>query len=205
MAPKARSKAPERRLPGGVSRTLVLAEPFAPPGMNIPLLDPFESQQFPEVIEDVLEECGASICAFNRRGTLLAVGCFNGDLQIWDFVTRGVAAVMPAHAHKLTSICWARNGTRLLTSSSDKCAARGPAPRSLRLPHPHPLAVREGRRPCGPRARGAARAAGARKSRAPAPAATAHPPPVATVARHVALLPLWLRRMEPCASRGQGP
>ena len=42
--------------------------------MNIPLLDPFESQQFPEVIEDVLEECGEhpatrSLCVARRSGT----------------------------------------------------------------------------------------------------------------------------------------
>ena len=78
--------------------------------MNIPLLDPFESNQFPEVIEDILEDYGATICAFNRRGTLLAVGCTSGVVAVVDLVTRGIATYLPGHGRPLSAICWARNG-----------------------------------------------------------------------------------------------
>ena len=88
--------------------------------MNIPLLDPFESNQFPEVIEDILEDYGATICAFNRRGTLLAVGCTTGVVAVVDFVTRGIATYLPGHGRPLSSICWARNGRLLLTCSVDR-------------------------------------------------------------------------------------
>lgn len=88
--------------------------------MNIPLLDPFESNQFPEIIEDILEDYGATICAFNRRGTLLAVGCTTGAVAVIDFVTRGIATHLPGHGRPLNSICWSRNGRKLLTCSTDR-------------------------------------------------------------------------------------
>ena len=88
--------------------------------MNIPLLDPFESNQFPEVIEDILEDLSATIAAFNRRGTLLAVGCTTGVVAVVDFVTRGIATYLAGHSRPLASLCWSRNGRRLLTCSSDR-------------------------------------------------------------------------------------
>jgi len=88
--------------------------------MNLELLNPFENQ-FPEVIEDSLEDgnAAACCCAPNRRGTLIAVGCTDGRVVIWDFDTRGIARVLIGHSHTITSLSWSRNGRKLLSASTD--------------------------------------------------------------------------------------
>ncbi|KAG2433509.1 hypothetical protein HYH02_012627 [Chlamydomonas schloesseri] len=57
--------------------------------------------------------------AFNRRGTLLASGTKEGQVVIWDFDTRGVAAVLEGHNAAVTSVSWSRNGRQLLSGSED--------------------------------------------------------------------------------------
>lgn len=42
--------------------------------LNRRLIDPFQSVELPEVIEEYLEQGTATCVAFNRRGTLLAGG-----------------------------------------------------------------------------------------------------------------------------------
>ena len=63
--------------------------------MNQGLLVGSLEQTFPEVIEDSLEEGYAVTMAFNRRGSLLAVGCNDGRVVIWDFDTRGTSPASP--------------------------------------------------------------------------------------------------------------
>jgi len=46
----------------------------------------------------------AVTCAFNKRGTLLAVGCNDGRIVIWDFLTRGIAKIISAHVHPVCSL-----------------------------------------------------------------------------------------------------
>lgn len=46
----------------------------------------------------------AITCSFNRRGTLLAVGCNDGRIVIWDFLTRGISKIISAHAHPVCSV-----------------------------------------------------------------------------------------------------
>ncbi|CAO3563655.1 unnamed protein product [Mortierella alpina] len=86
--------------------------------MNLQLLDPFE-QDFPEVIEDTLEDGPAVTVRFNRRGTLLAAGCSDGTIVVWDFDTRGVSRSLIGHVKTITSLSWSRNGRFLLSSSRD--------------------------------------------------------------------------------------
>lgn len=46
----------------------------------------------------------AVTATFNRRGSLLAVGCNDGRIVIWDFLTRGIAKILSAHVHPVTSV-----------------------------------------------------------------------------------------------------
>lgn len=48
----------------------------------------------------------AGTASFNRRGSLLAVGCNDGRIVIWDFLTRGIAKIISAHVHPVTSVIW---------------------------------------------------------------------------------------------------
>lgn len=85
--------------------------------------DPF-ANSIPEVIEDTLEEGFATCCAFNRRGTLLATGCYDGRVVVWDFDTRGSSRVYNHHKQAaVTSVSWSRNGRKLLSTSTD-CSAK---------------------------------------------------------------------------------
>lgn len=58
----------------------------------------------------------ASTCAFNRRGTLLAVGCNDGRIFIWDFLTRGIAKSISAHVYPVCSLSWSRNCKKVTIS-----------------------------------------------------------------------------------------
>jgi COMPASS component SWD1 len=74
--------------------------------MNLELLDPFARKQYPELLETYVYEPGsfATLTRFNRRGTLLASGCHNGKIVIWDFMTRSKAATM--HRVRALSFFW---------------------------------------------------------------------------------------------------
>ena len=46
----------------------------------------------------------AITCAFNRHGTLLAVGCNDGRMVFWDFLTRGIGKIINAHVHPVCTL-----------------------------------------------------------------------------------------------------
>ena len=57
--------------------------------MNLELLENF-GQNYPEDYDGALDCFSMALTSqFNRQGTLLAVGCNDGRLVIWDFLTRG--------------------------------------------------------------------------------------------------------------------
>lgn len=79
------------------------------------LLEAFH-QNFPEAADGHLERMKDSSkdggCAtyvvtlqFNRPGSLIAIGCNDGRIEIWDFVTRRIAKVIVAHSHP---VCYLR-------------------------------------------------------------------------------------------------
>eukprot|EP00794_Sanderia_malayensis_P010824 gene10824-11976_t len=77
-------------------------------------------QSYPEEFDGTLDSISAALtCDFNRTGSLLAVGCNDGRLVVWDFLTRGIAKVYSAHVHPVCSVSWSRNGKKLLSASTD--------------------------------------------------------------------------------------
>lgn len=111
--------------------------------MNLNLLESF-GQNYPEEHDGNLETDSSSValtCAYNRRGTLLAVGCNDGRIVIWDFVTRGIAKMISAHAHTICSIGWNRNGRKIISASCDFLVCiwdvlNGTCEKSFRFPGP---------------------------------------------------------------------
>ena len=60
---------------------------------------------FSKEFDGTLDSISAALtCAFNRTGSLLAVGCNDGRLVVWDFLTRGIAKVYSAHVHPVCSV-----------------------------------------------------------------------------------------------------
>ncbi|KAI7859556.1 Set1 complex component swd1 [Circinella umbellata] len=86
--------------------------------MNLELLDPWE-QEYPQIIEETLEDGYVLNCKFNRRGTMLAAGTHDGRCVIWDFDTKGIARNMLGHIKPVSSVSWSRNGKYLLSASKD--------------------------------------------------------------------------------------
>eukprot|EP00967_Tisochrysis_lutea_P101001 scaffold151163_cov33-Tisochrysis_lutea.AAC.1 len=88
--------------------------------MNLALLDPFSHNELPEVIEAKLEVTSSvHVCAFNRRGTLLAGGCSSGDVVVWDFETHGLGRKLSLHHEAVTSVSWTKSSRRLISSALD--------------------------------------------------------------------------------------
>lgn len=89
------------------------------------LIEPSNPDNVPEEFDGVLDCASLAICcAFNRRGSLLAVGCNDGRIVIWDFLTRGVAKSIVAHAnHPVCSVGWSRDGHKLVSASLDNSVA----------------------------------------------------------------------------------
>ncbi|KAF2897141.1 hypothetical protein ILUMI_09030 [Ignelater luminosus] len=87
--------------------------------MNLELLESF-GQNYPEEFDGALDCLSIAVtCAFNKRGTLLAVGCNDGRIVIWDFLTRGIAKIVSAHVHPVCSVSWSRNGRKIASASTD--------------------------------------------------------------------------------------
>lgn len=84
-----------------------------------------KKKNVPEEFDGQLD-CGslALCCSFNRSGSLLAVGCNDGRVVVWDFLTRCVAKNITAHAgHPVTSISWSRAGYKIASASLDNSMA----------------------------------------------------------------------------------
>ena len=87
--------------------------------MNLELLRTFDAS-YPEHNDGVLDSGSeALITQFNRRGTMLAVGCNDGRIALWDFMTRGISRQCSHHVHPITSLSWNRSGKKLLSSAID--------------------------------------------------------------------------------------
>jgi len=109
--------------------------------MNLELLESF-GQNYPEENDGTLDCITMAItCQFNRFGTLLAVGCNDGRIVIWDFLTRGIAKIIQAHVHPVCSISWSRSGRRMVSASTDNTVSiwdilTGESDQRFRFPSP---------------------------------------------------------------------
>lgn len=91
--------------------------------MNLELLESF-GQNYPQEFDGSLDCISRAVaCQFNRRGTLLAVGCNDGRVVVWDFLTRGIAKIVTAHVHPVCSLSWSRDGRQLLSACTDNTVA----------------------------------------------------------------------------------
>jgi len=62
-------------------------------------------QNFPEEFDGSLDCISLAVtCQFNKRGTLLAVGCNDGRIVVWDILTRGIAKIITAQVHPICSL-----------------------------------------------------------------------------------------------------
>ncbi|XP_026470775.1 retinoblastoma-binding protein 5 homolog [Ctenocephalides felis] len=87
--------------------------------MNLELSEAF-CQNYPEQLDGRLDSTSYALTlCFNKRGTLLAVGCNDGRIVIWDFATRTIAKIISAHVHPVCCLSWSRSGMKLLSSSTD--------------------------------------------------------------------------------------
>nr|XP_033774025.1 retinoblastoma-binding protein 5 isoform X3 [Geotrypetes seraphini] len=109
--------------------------------MNLELLESF-GQNYPEEADGTLDCISMALtCTFNRWGTLLAVGCNDGRIVIWDFLTRGIAKIISAHIHPVCSLCWSRDGHKLVSASTDNIVSlwdvlSGDCDQRFRFPSP---------------------------------------------------------------------
>uniref|UniRef100_A0A8C5LUE4 RB binding protein 5, histone lysine methyltransferase complex subunit n=1 Tax=Leptobrachium leishanense TaxID=445787 RepID=A0A8C5LUE4_9ANUR len=99
-------------------------------------------QNYPEEADGTLDCISMALtCTFNRWGTLLAVGCNDGRIVIWDFLTRGIAKIISAHIHPVCSLCWSRDGHKLVSASTDNMVSlwdvlTGDCDQRFRFPSP---------------------------------------------------------------------
>ncbi|KAK2706436.1 retinoblastoma-binding protein 5 homolog [Artemia franciscana] len=109
--------------------------------MNLELLESF-GQNYPEEFDGVLDCISVAVtCTFNRLGTLLAVGCNDGRIVFWDFLTRGIAKVISAHVHPVCCVSFNRRGYKLVSASIDNTVAiwdilTGECDQKYRFPSP---------------------------------------------------------------------
>ncbi|CAG5095327.1 Oidioi.mRNA.OKI2018_I69.XSR.g14136.t1.cds [Oikopleura dioica] len=104
---------------GGPRRGFFLNE------MNLELLEAYgQNYTYPEEFDGVLDSTNNTLAAsFNRRGSLLATGCNDGRIVIWDFLTRRTAKVILAHTSSICSVGWNRKGNKLVTAGTDHTVA----------------------------------------------------------------------------------
>ncbi|CAF0789016.1 unnamed protein product [Didymodactylos carnosus] len=87
--------------------------------MNLEHLEPVQ-YAYPQMLDSCLDcKSHALVCSFNRLGTLLAVGCLDGNLYIWDFVAKTISKSIYAHSYTIYSLSWSKKSDFILSCSSD--------------------------------------------------------------------------------------
>lgn len=87
--------------------------------MNLSLLNPRDLiQAFPEKkLETIqLNNTTATYCKYNNQGNLLCVGCFNGEVLIYDNETKEVIRKIEDSYNLISCIAWKKNNTIIVSS-----------------------------------------------------------------------------------------
>ncbi|KAL4854491.1 Retinoblastoma-binding protein 5 [Chlorella vulgaris] len=88
--------------------------------MSAMLMDVEDLVGLPERVEEQLSEVAACCLAFNRWGTLLAAGCMDGTVALYDYQTRGVGAnLLNGHTpgSHVSALLWSNDGHTLLSGA----------------------------------------------------------------------------------------
>lgn len=83
------------------------------------LLDTSDLVGLPEKVEEILEYGQSRCIAYNPIGTLLASGCQNGEVVIWDNCTRGVARILEGHRAPVIFVGWSCSGREIVSVAAD--------------------------------------------------------------------------------------
>ncbi|KAI3650754.1 hypothetical protein MP228_004235 [Amoeboaphelidium protococcarum] len=73
--------------------------------MNLPLLNPFDLD-YPEAIENVIEDGSVCMVKFNGDGDYMAAGCTDGRVLLIDFYLKRIVRCMVGHIRAITSLEW---------------------------------------------------------------------------------------------------
>lgn len=94
------------RLLGQFSRSVHCSRRFITQNASLArLTDSLACAHYPEESSGSLEVSGiVTCCQFNRWGSLLACGCNDGRVAIFDFITRQAAKVLHAHAQPIACL-----------------------------------------------------------------------------------------------------
>jgi WD40 repeat protein len=66
------------------------------------------------ILYDIRDDGFARCASFNRRATLLAAGCSDGRVVVYDFATRGIVKIFVGHVQPVTIVWYAPRQFTLL-------------------------------------------------------------------------------------------
>ena len=118
--PRAGPLRPPERPPAGARHRRLSTQTSSAPPKTGP--DVGDLVGLPERVEEQLSDVPARCLAFNRWGTLLAAGCAHGAVAVYDYQTRGVAALLEGgHAPDtdVAAVLWSGDGRVLLSGGRD--------------------------------------------------------------------------------------
>ena len=72
-----------------------------------------------ECIVDVINTEGITCCRFNRNGTILAAGCYDGKAVLFDWNIKGVLRHGIAPSRAVAQICWNQAQDQVITASAE--------------------------------------------------------------------------------------
>ena len=75
----------------------------------------------PEIIDRTLEEGHALITSFNSGGTMLAIGCHDGRIQLFSVDVWALCRLFFGHVRPITSLQWSKNGRVVMSCCMDWC------------------------------------------------------------------------------------